>query len=67
MNWLPVDSMVCLSSVLRRLSRCCQSLGDVHRAMQLAEQALAIAANCLPDNHPETALCEFMVKQSCFG
>ena len=35
--------------------------------MQLAEQASAIASNCLPDNHPDTGLCEFMVKQSCFG
>ena len=62
-----MDGLVCLSLVIRRLSWCCENLGDVERAMQLAEQASAIAANCLPDNHPKTGLCEFMVKQSCFG
>ena len=62
-----MDSLVCLSLVIRLLSGCCENLGDVERAMQLAEQALAIASNCLPDSHPKTALCEFMVKQSCFG
>ena len=46
---------------------CYEGQGDVQRAKELAEQALAIASNCLPDNHPDTALCEFMVKQSCFG
>ena len=62
-----MNSLVCLSLVIRQLSRCCQNLGDMQKAMQLAEQALAIASNCLPDNHPDTALCEFMVKQSRFG
>ena len=62
-----MDSLVCLSLVIRRLSWCCEKLGDVERAKELAEQALAIASNCLPDNHPGTALCEFMVKRSRSG
>ena len=62
-----MESLVCLSLVIRQLSRCYKGLGDVQRAKELAEQALAIASNCLPDKHPVTAVCEFMVKQSCFG
>ena len=41
---------------------CCESLGDVQRAMQLAEEALSIACHCLPNNHPHLAVCESMVK-----
>ena len=62
-----MESLVCLSLVITVLSMCYEGQGDVQRAKELAEQALAIASNCLPDNHPDTALCEFMVKQSCFG
>ena len=49
-------------SALRCLSHCCESLGDVQRAMQLGEEALSIACHCLPNNHPHLALCESMVK-----
>ena len=58
MTCLSADSFVCLSSVLRKLSRCCRSLGDVQRATQLCEESLAIACHCLPDNHPNIALCQ---------
>ena len=51
-----------LSSGFRDLSRCCVSLGDVQRAMQLAEESVAISCHCLPDNHPHIAFCESMVK-----
>ena len=64
MNQLLIDSLVGLSLVITELSSCCLKLGDVQRAMQLAEEAVAIASNCLPINHPNTALCEFMVKRS---
>ena len=67
-EWITDNSLVCLSLVIRLLSWCCHNLGDVQRAKQLAEQALAIASNCLPDSHhPATALCEFMVKRSRSG
>ena len=49
-------------SALRCLSTCCTNLGDVQRAMQLAEEALSIACHCLPNNHPHLAICESMVK-----
>ena len=62
-----MDSLVCLSLVIRQLSWCCENLGDMQRAKTLAEEALAIVSNCLSSHHPNTALCEFMVKQSRFG
>ena len=49
-------------SALRDLSYCCDNLGDIQKAMQLAEEALSIACHCLPNNHPQLAVCESMVK-----
>jgi tetratricopeptide (TPR) repeat protein len=35
---------------------CCENLGDIQRALQLAEEALGIVNHCLPMNHPHLAL-----------
>jgi tetratricopeptide (TPR) repeat protein len=55
---LPGDH-IDLANVIRQLSVCYQGLkrSDMQqRAMQLAEEALAIACQCLPNNHPHMAV-----------
>ena len=56
-----IDSLVCWSSALRQLSKCCANLGDVQRAIQLCEELVAIACHCLPSSHPHIAVCESML------
>jgi tetratricopeptide (TPR) repeat protein len=48
------------------MSLCCGLLGDGQRAMQLGEEAFAIANQCLSSNHPDMAL--FMQNlAACYG
>ena len=42
---------------LRQLSECCLNLGDTRKALQLSEESLSVASQCLPANHPHIALC----------
>jgi tetratricopeptide (TPR) repeat protein len=46
--------------VLGRLSTCYVDVGNGQRALQLAEEASAIACQCLPSNHPENTQCKLV-------
>ena len=50
---------------LGKLSRCCEELGDVQRAMSLCEESVAIASQCLPNGHPHIVQCESMLEWKC--
>ena len=56
------NNLVSLSSGLRLLSMCYGKLGDVQTATQLSEESVAIAHHSLPNNHPQTVLCESWVQ-----
>jgi tetratricopeptide (TPR) repeat protein len=55
---------ISLSLGVGQLSLCCENLGDIQRAKELASEALSIATCCLPNDHPRIAFCELVVKRS---
>ena len=59
---LLIDCLVHFIGVYK-LSRCCQIMDDVQRAMELAEEAVAVVSHSFPNDHPDTALCELVIKR----
>jgi tetratricopeptide (TPR) repeat protein len=55
-----------LAECVGQLSLCCENLGDIQRAKELASEALSIATCCLPNDHPRIA---FYISQlpNCHG
>ena len=58
---------ILLFSDLVSLSICCERLGDVQSAMQLSEEAVAIARLNFLDKDPELTHCEFLVQVVMFA